>query len=154
MKNDIENLRLLVIAHYVLAAIMALFACLPLIHIAIGLFVLFGSPAQENPTDFPNELFATLFIVVGAISMIVGWALAFCLYQSGRFIDTRRNYTFCFVVAVVACVMFTPLGTILGIFTIIVLSRPAVKAMFESTTASVSHDDTADTDAPFAESAD
>jgi len=37
---------------------------------------------------------------------------------------------FCLIVAGIICI-FMPLGTILGVFTIIVLVRPSVKAMFE-----------------------
>ena len=39
------------------------------------------------------------------------------------------HYTFCFVMAALACAFF-PFGTILGIFTIVVLVRPGVKEMF------------------------
>jgi hypothetical protein len=37
----------------------------------------------------------------------------------------------CFVVAAIECI-FMPFGTVLGVFTIIVLSRPSVKALFQS----------------------
>ena len=41
---------------------------------------------------------------------------------------------FCFVIACLAC-MQMPLGTILGVFTIIVLARPSVKEMFDRSSA-------------------
>ena len=43
----------------------------------------------------------------------------------------REDYrqTFCVVVAAISC-CFTPLGTVLGVFTLIVLFRPSVKALF------------------------
>jgi hypothetical protein len=39
------------------------------------------------------------------------------------------HYIFCLVIAAVECI-FMPFGTVLGVFTIIVLQRPTVKAMF------------------------
>ena len=51
---------------------------------------------------------------------------------AGRFLAQRAYYTFCFVVAALECV-FVPFGTVLGVFTIVVLQRPAVKEMFGMT---------------------
>jgi hypothetical protein len=52
----------------------------------------------------------------------------------GRVAVGRNNvgseeYTFCLVMAGVAC-MFMPFGTVLGVFTIIVLLRDSVKELF------------------------
>ena len=49
---------------------------------------------------------------------------------AGWWLAKRKHYWFCFVVACLACA-FSPLGTVLGVFTIIVLLRPSVKALFE-----------------------
>ena len=38
---------------------------------------------------------------------------------------------YCFVVAAIECILI-PFGTVLGVFTIIALSRPSVKVLFES----------------------
>lgn len=48
---------------------------------------------------------------------------------AGRALAQRRRYTFCLVIAGVAC-MFMPFGTVLGVFTIIVLLRDSVKELF------------------------
>jgi hypothetical protein len=45
-------------------------------------------------------------------------------------LGTRRRRTLCLVTAGLTCASF-PLGTALGIFTFIVLSRPTVKTLFE-----------------------
>jgi hypothetical protein len=37
MNDDAQNLRYLTLGHYICAAIAALFACIPLIHLSIGL---------------------------------------------------------------------------------------------------------------------
>jgi hypothetical protein len=44
-------------------------------------------------------------------------------------IRNRRWWTFCYLTGWGECLMF-PFGTVLGIFTIIVLSRPSVKLLF------------------------
>jgi hypothetical protein len=53
------------------------------------------------------------------------------LILAGRFLAQRVYYTFCFVVAALECI-FVPFGTILGVFTIVVLQRSTVKEMFTS----------------------
>jgi hypothetical protein len=41
----------------------------------------------------------------------------------------RKHYTFCLVMAGVEC-LFMPFGTVLGVFTILVLNRQTVKELF------------------------
>ena len=50
-------------------------------------------------------------------------------FLAGRYLSQQRHYTFCLVMAAVAC-MFMPFGTVLGVFTIIVLVRESVKELF------------------------
>jgi hypothetical protein len=55
---------------------------------------------------------------------------AFCVFLAGRNLAQQRRYTFCLVIAGLLCI-FIPFGTVLGVFTIVVLVRPSVKALFE-----------------------
>ena len=57
-------------------------------------------------------------------------AYAVLVALAGSFIARTRHWTFCIVVAAVSCAFF-PFGTVLGVFTIIVLSKPDVKAAFD-----------------------
>ena len=50
---------------------------------------------------------------------------------AGRWLGSARNRMFCFVNACIMC-LHAPFGTALGIFTILVLSRPSVVARFEA----------------------
>jgi hypothetical protein len=43
--------------------------------------------------------------------------------------DAFSDYTICFVMACGEC-MFMPFGTVLGVFTILVLNRQSVKGLF------------------------
>jgi hypothetical protein len=42
----------------------------------------------------------------------------------------RRRYTFCLVIAGLLC-LWMPFGTILGVFTLVTLTKPPVRAQFE-----------------------
>jgi len=54
---------------------------------------------------------------------------ALFLTFAGRSLSRRKHYWFAFVVGCIECI-FVPFGTILGVFTIIVLSRESVKTLF------------------------
>ena len=55
--------------------------------------------------------------------------LALFLTFAGRSLSHRKHYWFAFIVSCIEC-LFVPFGTILGVFTIIVLSRQSVKTLF------------------------
>ncbi len=126
MSQDLEQLRLLSIFHYVLGGMVALFACLPLIHFFLGLA--FASGWLEGGESAPRLVGCGL-MAVAACFILAGWTLAICLLFAGSFLAKRRHYTFCQVVAAVSCI-FMPLGTVLGVFTLVVLTRASVRALF------------------------
>lgn len=122
--DDVSHLNGLSIAFYIVGGLGMLFALFPLIHVGIGIGILSGAVEADAP-----PYVGWLFLLLGVTFVILGEALAVCLILTGRKLKHRTNYTFCFVVACIACVN-VPIGTILGIFTIIVLGRPTVKAAF------------------------
>ena len=130
--KDEEQLKLLAIFHYVVAALGALFACFPLIHVGMGLMILlnpeFLARGQKSPP--PPPALGYLFILMGAVFVLAGWAAAICTLISGRMLAQRRRRMFSFVMAALLCA-FMPFGTVLGIFTIIVLSRESVQRLYE-----------------------
>jgi len=131
MDQDKQHLQLLSIFHYVVGGITALFACFPFIHLAVGIAAVSGAfPEQPGQDGFP-AIFGWIFIGVASVFILLGWTLAVSVLVAGRFLARRTHYMYCFVVAAVECV-FIPLGTVLGVFTIIVLCRPSVKALFQS----------------------
>ncbi|MHC4691368.1 MAG: hypothetical protein ACYS67_01410 [Planctomycetota bacterium] len=130
MNQDEEHLKLLSIFHYVAGGITGLFACIPIIHLTIGIVMLIaglaGAPDDER---LPFLIFGFMFTLVAGLFILCGWTLAICMIVSGRRLGQRRSYKFCFVIACISCT-FMPYGTVLGVFTIIVLVRPAVKELF------------------------
>ena len=133
MTEEEKHLDYLKIGHYVIGAMCVLFACLPLIHLFIGLVVVFGSfDMQDESGNPPPDVFGWIFVAVGSLFFLLGQACAVCVILSGRFIARRKNYMFSFVMACLLCTFF-PFGTILGVFTIILLSKEPVKALYGKT---------------------
>jgi len=136
MNKDLEHLRLLSIFHYVVGGLLALFSCFPFIHLFFGLAFLTGSfPQKPGEPEFPATIFGLMFTIIPLIFIIGGWTLAILTIIAGRKLSGQKNYLFCFVVAGILCA-FTPFGTVLGVFTIIVLLRDSVKNLFSQSDAS------------------
>ena len=121
-----QHLQLLGIFHYIVGGLTAFLACFPLIHLTIGLVMVFGGFSSNQA---PPAFVGWLFIILGGGFFLVGQSLAICIIIAGRFLAQRRRYPFVFVVACCEC-LFMPFGTVLGVFTIVVLSRESVKSAF------------------------
>ena len=131
MNQDLEHLKLLSIFHYVVAGLMALVACFPVIHLAIGIAFLTGNMPEPKGAAPPPELFGIMFTVIPAIFIVTGWVMVIFVALAGRSLAQQRRYTFCLVIAGIECLFF-PFGTILGVFTIVVLIRHSVSSLFEA----------------------
>ena len=70
-----------------------------------------------------------VFLFMGSCATLFGWTFGVLTILSGRYIAQRRRRMFSMVIAGINCASF-PLGTLLGVFTFIVLLRPSVKAMY------------------------
>lgn len=126
--DDLEHLKLLSIFHYIAAALLALLSLLPLFHLIAGLTMIQWT--VHTPQEaFPGLLAGGCLAMLAATWMLIGLSSAACLATAGHFLARRRHHTFCLAVAGVAC-LFMPVGTILGVFTILVLVRPSVRALF------------------------
>ena len=131
MDRDTEQLNLLAIFHYVVAGLAALFSFFPLLYTTVGtIFILAARHGTPKPgEELPPEFLGWIFIVLGSVLFLLGIAMAICISIAGRCLSRRKCYTFALVIACLEC-LFIPFGTILGVFTIIALSREPVKALF------------------------
>jgi len=128
MDQNEDHLRLLAIFHYVLTAIAAFFALFPLIHLVMGLAILTGHfPGGSGDGD--ARLIGAFFVAFASVWILAGSAFAVCVFLAGRNLAKRTRYTFCLVMAGIEC-MFMPFGTVLGVFTIVVLMKEPVKTLF------------------------
>ena len=130
MNKDEEHLKLLSVFHYVVGGIAGFFACFPIIHLIMGIAMLTGSFSGRS--QGPPVFFGLFFVLMALTVITLGWTLAICLIISGRYLARRKCYKFCFAIACISCVL-VPYGTVLGVFTIIVLMRPSVKELFAAT---------------------
>lgn len=142
MSTDVENtspgsedqyhLDLLGTFHWVLAGIAAVAGLFPILHVMFGLFAIVASLAgadAEPEARGMGVLMGFLFMTIGTLIIVTFWVIAFCLYLSGSYLKAHKNHMFCMVMSVIMCASF-PLGTTLGVFTIVVLVRPSVKRLF------------------------
>ena len=129
MANDNENLRLLAVFHYVVAALAGLFSLFPIFHITMGALMVAGRLGDPNEQG-PDRLFGMLFIVMGLGMLMMGLAYAVCMALAGRYLTQHRRYIFCLVMAALSCAFF-PFGTVLGVFTIVVLQKDSVRQLFD-----------------------
>jgi hypothetical protein len=130
MNEDLQYLKLLSIFHYVVSGLVALFACIPIVYIAIGILAVYAPGTMNSEGDVMPALFGWIFIIIGASLIVFGWAFAVCIICAGRYLARQIHYMFCMVMAAIECI-FMPFGTVLGVFTIVMLAKPSVKEMFE-----------------------
>jgi hypothetical protein len=130
MNQDKEHLRLLAIFHYVVGSLAALSSFFPLLYSILGGFLLYAAhhpgPSSE---EMPPAALGWIFIALGALFFLAGMAMAICILIAGRSLARCKRYSFALVMACIEC-LFVPFGTILGVFTIVVLSRESVKTLF------------------------
>ncbi len=126
--RDKEHLKLLSVFHYVLGGLTGLMGCMPFMHVAMGVAIITGKLSSPDGDGLPL-LFGWIFVIMGAIAIIGFWTVAILFLVAAGRLKKRRSWTFCFVVACVSC-LIVPHGTVLGVFTIIVLIRDSVKASF------------------------
>ena len=131
MSQDAEHLRLLSIFHYVVGGLAALFSLFPLLYTTVGaIFIFVARHATPKPgEELPPEFIGWIFAVIGSLLFLLGIAIAICILIAGRSLAKHTRYWFAFAMACIEC-LFIPFGTILGVFTIIVLSRESVKTLF------------------------
>jgi hypothetical protein len=130
MNQEEQHLKLLSIFHYVVGGIAGLFALFPILHLIFGLFFILAPSNVESHGDLSSALVGWFFVIIAGAIITIGWAFAGCVIAAGRNLAKRQRYTYCLVMAGIECV-FMPFGTVLGVFTLIVLVRESVKELFQ-----------------------
>jgi len=134
MNNDEQHLKLLKIFHYILGALSCLFSSVFLIHAYIGWSQLHGRGIfHEQVKNPPPPEFGWIFFIMGTVAVVSGWLFGALIAYAGRSISKRNHYLFILITAGLMCVICNPFGTVLGVFTFVVLLRPSVKELFVAT---------------------
>jgi hypothetical protein len=130
--SNSQTLDLLAIFHYVLAALIYLKGAAALIFMGIGAIAVSGVLADQ-PDDMAVALgvLGLIFFAAPMLFLALMWTAATLVLIAGRRIAKRTHLTYCQVVAGLECIC-VPFGTILGVFTLIGLTRPEVKDSFDA----------------------
>ena len=129
MNQDQEHLELLSIFHYIVGGMAALFSFFPALYLILGTLFIVAPGRIQGSGSPPPAFVGWILIILGGSIMLVGLAFAVCVILTGRYIAKRHHYIFCLVIASLNC-LFMPFGTVLGVFTIVILMRPSVKELF------------------------
>jgi hypothetical protein len=129
---DAEHVRLLAIFHFVAAGL----ALMGVAFLAVYLVIfqaMFANPemwAQAQQEAPPASMLAFFRWFLG---LFVAWFLVGAVGNllSGLFLLARRHRVFSMVVAAINC-FHIPLGTVLGVFTFLVLGRESVRKLYET----------------------
>lgn len=131
-KIDADHIKLLYIFHFVAAGLALVGILFLLAHAAIFLGIMADPRMWQNQRGGPPSaeflsLFKWVYVFFGAWT---GGSLVLNLV-SGLFIRARRHRVFSLIVAGINCAHI-PIGTVLGVFTIIVLVRDSVRELYEA----------------------
>ena len=132
-KIDADHLRLLAIFHFIVAGLAIVGLGFLFLHYTV-MHTVMANPDiwknQKGAVPPPEQLlaifkwfylfFGTLLVAGGVGNLLSGW-----------FIREKRNRVFSLIVAGINCVQF-PFGTVLGVFTFIVLLRDSVREVYET----------------------
>src|SRR5947209_952399 len=133
LEQDLQHLKALSICHYVMAGITAVFSSIAIFHIGMGIMMLTSPSMMSGGSGAPPPQFiGWMFILIGSGVILIGWTYSVLIFISGRFIARRKYHLYCLIMAGVSCAVSVPIGTVLGVFTLIVLLRPSVKEMFQA----------------------
>jgi len=131
-RKDNEHLGLLAVFHFVVSGLAVLGIAFLLVHYQL-MSSIFAHPERWQGAHGPGppkailDLFAWFYLVMGV--MFASACLANLL--SGIFLRQRKYRMFSLIVAGLDCVQI-PVGTALGVFTIIVLLRDSVRLQYEA----------------------
>ena len=135
VSSDLEqsNLQTLSIFYFIVAGLQALIGLVPLIYVGFGILVGFVGAAGANKGGGGGAggimALGGMMACFGFFLSAMFWTFAFLNFTVGRSLRARKRLTLCYVMAALIC-LHAPLGTVLGVFTFVVLSKPGVKESF------------------------
>ncbi|MFO0904135.1 MAG: hypothetical protein U0939_14120 [Pirellulales bacterium] len=131
--QDEDHLKILSILNYVFGGMGLLFSFFPIIYVIMGAVILADPEAMSSSNGQPPPpAVGWVLVGMGGCGMVMGFVGSTLTIMVGRSLGQRKRWLLCFIMACLQCIQF-PLGTCLGVFSIIVLNRPAVKQAFGRT---------------------
>lgn len=136
-RRDQDHLQLLAVFHFIVAGFAVAGIGFLLLHDAF-MNAIFANPAmwKDQPNGSPAEFFRAIIGVFKwcyVVMTVFGVAIGTANVMSGIWLRKQKNRMFSLVVSGLNCLQ-VPFGTVLGVFTIIVLMHDSVHAQYESAT--------------------
>jgi hypothetical protein len=129
MTTERSQLKTLAIFYFVLSGLMFFTAALSIVQ-ALFFSTFFNAPTVPSPSqDEFSGLFAGFFVGMAVLLLVFYLTGAILMTIAGLNLRNSSRYTFCLIASIVTCLYF-PLGTALGIFSVIFLQKDTVKALF------------------------
>jgi hypothetical protein len=129
--TDVRQLRILAVLHYVYGGLVALGSLYMLMFGVVGIEIARGPAptAGENALGLPTEA-GWGFIAVSVVGFLLVGLWAAATIMAGKRLERQTHRAYCIIVAAINTIS-VPLGTVLGIVTIVTLMRPSVIELFE-----------------------
>lgn len=128
--RDEEHLKLLSIFYFISGGLSGFFALFPLAYAVMGvIFLSMPESFRQGAGNPPPAVFGWILFGFGIGFTLLLLALAIAKLLAGFAIRKRRHRLFVLIVAGFSCLSI-PYGTLLGVFTFIVLGCPSVSALF------------------------
>jgi hypothetical protein len=118
MDRDADWLKLLQILYCVLTLLACLCLIAGIVQLLLGLFVV-GQVANVIVT------WLGIYTIVGSTISIPLSILAIFCFRKGR------HYGLCFGIAIFSCVAMFPIGMLIGVASLVILSHDSVKSLFQ-----------------------
>jgi hypothetical protein len=133
-QKDDEHLKLLAVFHFIIGGLSILMIGFLVLHFLV-MKQMFTNPAMwkgkggafHGPPPEVFQVFIWFYIVGGVILLLAGVGNVL----SGIFLQRKLHRTFSLIVAGINCLQI-PFGTVLGVFTLLVLLRESVRQSYEN----------------------
>ncbi|MFN8256532.1 MAG: hypothetical protein U0W24_12625 [Bacteroidales bacterium] len=125
-----EHLNLLSIFYYIYGGLSFLGAIVLAVYLFVVYFIVNRIPEVEDMANNEAHLAISIVVIVFIVLLLMMIAVGILFIVSAINLKKRKNRTLSIVMSVFALLSF-PLGTALGIFTLIVLNRASVIEMYK-----------------------
>ena len=132
-QTDHEHLRTLAIFHYIFAGMNGIGAMLGAAYVCFGSFVTAGAlnGLSRGGGGAPPAPVGWFIILTGATIMLFALATVVMEISTAISLQRGKRKLLCTICSVLHCLNI-PLGTALGVFTLIALNKPGIKLFFEN----------------------
>jgi hypothetical protein len=123
--KDLKQLKILSICHYLYGSLFMSISLFAISFSIKGIISILVNPQSSSQSSSNPILAVVLFAILLSFVLI----LSICLIASGHYLVQRKRYWFIRKIAQIESCIF-PLGTILGLYTLYILSKTSVKSLY------------------------